>query len=507
MPTNEAARTDRDAVTSQGLLEHPRIRVAVRSTELASRDPLELYASLAASLGSHQVFLLENLSGSEPQRQGSVVGWGRLAQIRLHPEHLEFDGVTGIVEALRRLAAGLGLRTDGPDRWRFDRSESVWELLRHTQRLFDVVTDEPPHAYAFGFLLTAGYGAAWHMEDLPPRPEGDVPDLTLTLFQQSVWFDARTGRVRHLRGDNPCFPALPDVPPVPESAGLSVAVPAAPPPDEVSDNVDRETFLGWVRRCLEHIHVGDIYQIQIGHRIDVRTSLTPLEVYRRLRWRNPSPHMYLLPHADSTLIGASPELLFRTEGDLLVMRPIAGTTRRDPDGQGNDERVRALLASTKERAEHIMLVDLCRNDVSRVARPRSLAVDRLMAVEAFSHVFHLVSTVSARMDPATDLWAALRATFPAGTMTGAPKLRAMEIISEIERDDRGSYAGAVGLVDARGWSELALCIRTVRFDGTRYSTQSSAGIVAQSDPEGEWAETLHKMSAAYWALTGEELKP
>ncbi|PSK61839.1 2-amino-4-deoxychorismate synthase [Micromonospora sp. MH33] len=507
MPTSEAARTDRDAVPSQGLLDQARVPVTVRSTDLAARDPLELYASLAASLGTDQVFLLESLSGPEPLRRGSVVGWGRLAQVRLHPGHLEFDGVPTIVAALRRLATGLGFRTDGPDRWTFDRAESVWELLRHTQRLFDVVTDEPTQAYAFGFLLTAGYGAAWHMEDLPPRPESDLPDLTLTLFQHSVWFEARSGRIRHLRGDNPDFPASPGVPSAPEAAGETAAVPAAPTPDEVSDNVDRETFLGWVRRCLEHIHVGDIYQIQVGHRIDVRTSLTPLEVYRRLRSRNPSPHMYLLPYAGSILIGASPELLFRTEGDLLVMRPIAGTTRRDPSGRGNDERVQALLASTKERAEHIMLVDLCRNDVSRVARPHSLAVDRLMAVETFSHVFHLVSTVSARMDPATDVWTALRATFPAGTMTGAPKLRAMEIINEIERDDRGSYAGTVGLVDARGWSELALCIRTVRFDGARYSTQSSAGIVAQSDPEGEWAETLHKMSAAYWALTGEELLP
>ncbi|MFY1586406.1 anthranilate synthase component I family protein [Micromonospora sp. WMMD734] len=507
MLTSGVARTDHDAGPTTGLLDRLRLPVTVVSTELAERDPLELYAALADGLGSQEVFLLESLSGPEPQRRGSVVGWGRLAQVRLYREHLEFDGVPTIVDALRQLASGLGLRPDGPGRWGFDRPAGVWELLRHTQGLFDVQTDEPRQAYAFGFLLTAGYGTAWHMEELPPRPAGDLPDLTLTLFRNSVWFDAGSGRVRHLRGDHPCFPASPGVPPAGRPAGQPTGVPPAPVPDEVSDNVDRETFLGWTRRCLEHIRVGDIYQIQIGHRIDVRTSLTPLEVYRRLRAKNPSPHMYLLPHHGTTLIGASPELLFRTEEDLLVMRPIAGTTRRDPTGTGNDERIAALLASTKERAEHIMLVDLCRNDVSRVARPHSLAVDRLMAVETFSHVFHLVSTVSARLEPGADVWTTLRSTFPAGTMTGAPKLRAMEIISEIERDDRGSYAGTVGLIDPRGWSELALCIRTVSFDGVRYSTQSSAGIVAQSDPEGEWAETLHKMSAAYWALTGEELLP
>lgn len=164
-----------------------------------------------------------------------------------------------------------------------------------------------------------------------------------------------------------------------------------------------------------------------------------------------------------------------------------------------------MLASTKEQAEHVMLVDLCRNDIGRVCRPRSLSVADLMTVEAYSHVFHIVSTVTGRLEPGADVWQSLCATFPAGTMTGAPKLRAMEIIDGIEHEPRGSYAGAVGLIDVRGWSSLALCIRTIVHDGRTYSTQSSAGIVAESVPEAEWDETLAKMGAAYWALTGEEL--
>ncbi|HET6858195.1 MAG TPA: anthranilate synthase component I family protein, partial [Streptomyces sp.] len=266
-------------------------------------------------------------------------------------------------------------------------------------------------------------------------------------------------------------------------------------------------------QCLEHIRVGDIYQIQIGHRIEVETALTPVDVYRRLRRRNPSPHMYLLPRAGLTpggdhggaLIGASPELFFRVVGDEIVMRPIAGTARRSPDESENEQRVKELRESTKEQAEHIMLVDLCRNDIGRVSRPSTQPVDRLMAVESFSHVFHLVSTVTGTLEEDVDTWQAVRATFPAGTMTGAPKMRAMEIIDGLEREARGNYAGAVGLVDVRGWSELALCIRTVEYDGSRYTTQSSAGLVAQSQPESEWLETLVKMGAAYWALTGEEL--
>jgi anthranilate synthase component I len=152
-----------------------------------------------------------------------------------------------------------------------------------------------------------------------------------------------------------------------------------------------------------------------------------------------------------------------------------------------------------------MLVDLCRNDIGRICRPSTQPVDRLMEVETFSHVYHLVSTVSGDLEPGVTPWQAIAATFPAGTMTGAPKVRAMEIIDGLEAEPRGAYAGAVGLVDVRGWSELALCIRTIEHDGETYSTQSSAGMVALSEPEAEWRETLAKMGAAYWALTGEEL--
>ncbi|MGP4051923.1 anthranilate synthase component I family protein [Streptomyces sp. 2A115] len=284
-------------------------------------------------------------------------------------------------------------------------------------------------------------------------------------------------------------------------------MPSAPVPLSVLDSVSRETFMDWADRCLEHIAVGDVYQIQIGHRIEVRSTLTPVQVYRRLRIRNPSPYMYLIPRAAGTLIGASPELFFRIEDDSIVMRPIAGTTRRGPDEEENQRRIKELRESTKERAEHIMLVDLCRNDIGRVTRPSTRPVGRLMAVERFSHVFHLVSTVAGRLEDGVGTWQAVRATFPAGTMTGAPKVRAMEIIDGLEELPRGSYAGAVGLVDVRGWTELALCIRTIEYDGSTYSTQSSAGMVAESEPAAEWRETLAKMGAAYWALTGEELLP
>ncbi|MEV7522648.1 anthranilate synthase component I family protein [Streptomyces sp. NPDC091371] len=513
-------------------MRNPHVEVRVAAEELARHAPLDLYAALREVLPAEEVFLFESLEGAPADRRSAVVGFGRLAEIRVHADRVEVDGPAAEVKrALAGAVEAAGLVTDGPAAgcpvayhplpdgpyvFRFTRSDQVWDALGRAQALFSVTTDDageggPDTGYAFGFLTSLAYESSWHMEELPERTDGDGgrPDITLTLFRDTVWYGVDDGRVRRLRADSPAFAGLPEPPelPVPPQASAPAGHPSAPTPRSVRDSVDRETFLGWAERCLEHIGVGDVYQIQIGHRVDVETDLTPLDVYRRLRGRNPSPYMYLVPQAGRTLIGASPELFFRIEDGEILMRPIAGTARRGPDEEVNQRRVKEMRESVKEQAEHIMLVDLCRNDIGRVALPSTQPVDRLMEVETYSHVFHLVSTVSGRLDPEVGVWDAVRATFPAGTMSGAPKVRAMEIIDGLERERRGAYAGAVGLVDVRGWSELALCIRTIEYDGRTYSTQSSAGMVAQSEPESEWQETLAKMGAAYWALTGEELLP
>ncbi|MGW7577839.1 anthranilate synthase component I family protein [Streptomyces sp. NPDC054765] len=495
------------------------LRVRVTEAELPWHDPLRLYTGLLGELGEQEVFLFESLAGPERDRGPAVVGFGRLAEVCVFAGHIEVSGTPVLCAALLAAAGEAGMTEDpaapedGPARRRFADSAQVWDLMKRSQQLFAVESGRPHDSYAFGFLAALGYEAAWHMDELPDRkasPRG--PDMTFTLFRDTVWYDPGAVRARQLTAHAEAFPAarVPD-PGALVTASAALAdgggtCPKAPAPRSVRDTVARGTFLAWARRCLEHIRVGDIYQIQIGHRVDVETELTPVEVYRRLRSRNPSPYMYLVPRTGGeTLIGASPELFFRTGGGEIVMRPIAGTTRQADTARENERRVKEMLASTKEQAEHVMLVDLCRNDIGRVCRPRSLSVGDLMTVEAYSHVFHLVSTVSGHLEPDAGVWEALCATFPAGTMTGAPKLRAMEIIDGIEQEPRGSYAGAVGLIDVRGWSSLALCIRTIVHDGRTYSTQSSAGIVAESVPEAEWDETLAKMGAAYWALTGEEL--
>jgi anthranilate synthase component 1 len=215
--------------------------------------------------------------------------------------------------------------------------------------------------------------------------------------------------------------------------------------------------------------------------------------------------MYFAPFGDVTLIGASPETFIRVEGGTIAMRPIAGTVRRGATADEDAILISALREDEKERAEHIMLVDLCRNDIGRVCVPGTLRVDELMVVEGYSHVSHLVSHVAADVRRGVDVYDAIAATFPAGTMTGAPKVRAMEIIAELEITRRGIYAGAVGVIDFGGYANLALCIRSATHSRGHYRLRASAGVVADSKAENEWRETLKKMGAVYWAVTGEEL--
>ncbi|MDJ0461614.1 anthranilate synthase component I family protein [Streptomyces sp. H27-C3] len=494
------------------------IRVRVVSTELPPTDPLQLYEALVRTREQDDVYLFESLDGPDQDRHYAAVGYGRLAELRVFADRVELVAAGELgVSLTAALSAAVGAaRSERGDvrQWAARDSGGVWRMLRATQAAFVLDTEVPTSTFAFGFLTTLSYEAAWIMEELPEQHvESEQPRCTLTLFRDTVWYDVREGGVQHLSAHGDQLP--------PESgqplweildemkgrgqADAAAVVPEAPVPLSVRDNVDRETFVARAERCLGHIGVGDSYQIQIGHRIDVETELTPLQVYQRLRHRNPSPYMYLVPWAGRTVIGASPELFVRIQDGNISMRPIAGTAPRAADPADDARLVAGLRESAKEQAEHVMLVDLCRNDIGRVCVPGTLSVDSMMEVEPFAYVHHLVSTVSGRVRDGTDVWASICATFPAGTMTGAPKLRAMEIISEIEDSPRGIYAGALGLIDVRGFTVLALCIRTAVHDGQRYSTQASAGVVADSVPADEWRETLAKMSATYWALTGEEL--
>jgi anthranilate synthase component 1 len=272
-------------------------------------------------------------------------------------------------------------------------------------------------------------------------------------------------------------------------------------------NTSRDRYLEMVEKAREYIAAGDIFQVVLSQRVDVATKVHPFTVYRALRTINPSPYMFYLDFIDHQIVGASPELLVRLEGRTLANHPIAGTRPRGATPAEDEAFARDLLADHKERAEHVMLVDLGRNDIGRVSAPGTVNVPRFMEIERYSHVMHIVSNVEGEIAEGLTGLDALRACFPAGTVSGAPKVRAMEIIAELETARRGPYAGAAGYVDFSGGMDTAIALRTMVIKDGIVSMQAGGGIVADSTPEGEHAESLHKMRGPLRAIElAEELE-
>jgi anthranilate synthase component I len=268
----------------------------------------------------------------------------------------------------------------------------------------------------------------------------------------------------------------------------------------VESNFEREDYLKSVGKTKRHIVAGDIYQLQLSQRFSRRTGAHPFEIYRALRRVNPSPYMYFLEFGDLQIVGASPEMLIRVDEGRIETHPIAGTRRRGRDAADEARMEEELRTDEKERAEHVMLVDLSRNDLGRVSQPGTVEVSELMEIEKYSHVMHLVSHVVGKLRPEVSTYEALRASFPAGTVTGAPKIRAMEIISELESDQRGAYAGCVGYFDFSGNLDTAITIRTLVIkDGVAYA-QAAGGVVYDSDPELEFMESQNKARAMLRAI-------
>jgi anthranilate synthase component 1 len=272
------------------------------------------------------------------------------------------------------------------------------------------------------------------------------------------------------------------------------------PAEEPVSNFTEPEFEAAVARCCEYIRAGDIFQVVPSQRFTVKVDADPFDLYRILRVVNPSPYMFYLALNGASVIGSSPEMLVRVEDGTLEVRPIAGTRPRGATPAEDDKLVADLLADTKERAEHVMLVDLGRNDVGRVAKPGSVRVEEMMHIEKYSHVIHIVSNVRGDLAEGCDAFDALFSCFPAGTLSGAPKIRAMEIIDEIEPVKRGLYGGALGYMDWRGTMDTCIVIRTIIYNRGVAVIQAGAGIVADSDPQREYQETLHKAEALFTAV-------
>jgi anthranilate synthase component I len=264
---------------------------------------------------------------------------------------------------------------------------------------------------------------------------------------------------------------------------------------EFKSNFTPEKFMDAVKKTKEYIQAGDVIQAVISQRWRTKQEVSPFDLYRALRVLNPSPYMFYLKAGEDFLVGSSPEVMVRVEGDRIETRPIAGTRSRGRDEKEDALFEKELLADPKERAEHIMLVDLARNDLGRVAEVGTVRVNELMGIERYSHVMHIVSNVIARLKADKDAFDVIKATFPAGTLSGAPKVRAMEIIEEMEPGRRGAYGGAVGYFSFSGNMDTCITIRTFVIKGDEIFIQAGAGIVADSDPEKEYNETVNKVKA------------
>ncbi|MDH3237477.1 MAG: anthranilate synthase component I [Deltaproteobacteria bacterium] len=456
--------------------------------------PVSAYLKIAARYPDDH-FLLESVEGGEKWARYSFIGFDPYIRFRIDRNTVT---ITRGGKSEIRTAAGDPMKE----------LEGILSGIRYVQ------AEGLPRLSggAAGFI---GYDYVRNIEKIPDtHPDEGTPDALFLFPSRLVIFDNVKHTIRIVvhgqgGGSRPeseeyrrCVQAIGEVKEVlqgplrwtdiPEEAGD-----AAPPAFEVP----REVFLAAVRKAKEYIREGEIIQAVLSNRSRVRTRRSPSEVYRVLRSQNPSPYMFLLKFGDLALVGSSPEILVRLEGDLVQLRPIAGTRPRGTTAE-EDRRMEAeLLSDPKELAEHVMLVDLGRNDVGRVSEWGTVKVDEQMVVERYSHVMHIVSNVIGILRKEMTAFDVLRAAFPAGTVTGAPKVRAMEIIEELEPFRRGIYAGSVGYFDLQGSMDFCITIRTIVMRGDEALIQAGAGIVADSDPDKEWEE-IHSKARILFRAAG-----
>jgi anthranilate synthase component 1 len=366
---------------------------------------------------------------------------------------------------------------------------------------------------AVGF---AGYDTVRYLENLPNAPVDDrqLPDLQFGLFDRMVVFDHVDKTVLVVTlvriGENAeddyalgcrAVDDLVERLRQPHD-GLTVTDfdPGLKSIDPLASNMTAEQYRAIVTKAKELIMAGDIFQVVLSQRFETPLTADPFEVYRALRVVSPSPFMFFVKQGDLTLVGASPEIMCRTEGGHVTNRPLAGTRHRGATEDEDKRLAEELLADPKERAEHIMLVDLARNDVGRVSEVGSVAIKDLMTIERYSHVMHISSTVTGKLKAGLTAFDALRTALPAGTLSGAPKVRAMEVIDELEPHRRGPYGGAVGYIDFAGNMDTCIALRTMVIHNQKAYVQAGAGIVADSDPEAEYQETVNKAMSLMRAL-------
>ncbi|MET0154316.1 MAG: anthranilate synthase component I [Candidatus Binatia bacterium] len=443
-------------------------------------------------------FLLESVQGGEK--------WGRYSFLGSEPERT-WTACGHVVEV--RTRDGAVERHEVPD---------VLAALRDWLHSYRPVTSPGLPRFSGGAVGYLGYDLVRDLERLPARARDDLqlPEVVLLLADRLLVFDNVTQKIQIIANlflqEGMSLREIYDAGvagieqwlarlrgPLPERDASRRAA-AAEDDGALRSNLEQAEYEAMVRRAKEYVHAGDVIQVVLAQRFEGELRAAPFDVYRSLRSINPSPYLFFLDLGDLSLAGASPEVMVRVEAGEVTVRPIAGTRPRGTVERDDLALEQELLNDPKEIAEHIMLVDLGRNDVGRVAAIGSVEVTERLVVERYSHVMHIVSNVRGRLAPGRDAFDAFRSTFPAGTLSGAPKVRAMEIIEELEPVRRGVYGGAVGYFDFSGNMDTGIAIRTVLFKNGHVFVQTGAGIVADSVPEREHLECLNKARGMFQAL-------
>jgi anthranilate synthase component 1 len=450
-------------------------------------------------------FLFESVVGGERISRFSFLGAGPFRRFEAYGNRVR-----------EQVGTNPPTETDHPD---------PLKLLE--QRIAEFTAPHLPGLPRFcgGAVGFAGYDAVRYVEKLPNTPPDDrgIPDLCFGFYDRMVIFDhinktvlaVTLGHTAGDRGQGAGVTAeyeaacrrvdelverlnAPAVEPPLQDIDRDTRYPT--PGERYTSNFTTESWDAMIRRGIEYIRAGDVFQYVPSQRFHTETTADPFDIYRALRVINPSPFMFFVDTGDATLVGASPEIMCRVESGEMTVRPLAGTRRRGPTPDADKALADELLADPKERAEHIMLVDLGRNDVGKVCELGSVRLADLMVVERYSHVMHISSTVVGTLKPGLTAFDALRSALPAGTLSGAPKVRAMEVIDEFEPHKRGPYGGAVGYVDFSGNMDTCIALRTMVIRGGTAYIQAGCGVVADSDPQAEYQETVNKAMGLMRAL-------
>ena len=463
---------------------------------LADLDtPISAFAKI--DTGDHS-FLLESVEGGERLARYSFLG--------SHPS-IVFSSKGSDIE----------LREDGKMH-RYVVQDPIAELKRIMSGYKTVAVKGLPR-FSGGLVGFMGYDMVRFMEDIPDKNPDDlkVPDAVFMLTDTLLIFDHVDHKIKvvsnvHVKGSpakayDEAIRKIDSIIRKLKAAGPKTGYPGASHAKEswaapmiLTSNLTQREFEGMVKKVKAYIKNGDIIQAVLSHRLKAHVGSHPLHIYRALRSVNPSPYMYYLKLKDFCLVGSSPEIMVRCEDGVVEVRPIAGTRPRGASEAEDARLIKDLLRDPKERAEHIMLVDLGRNDIGRVCDYKTVKVSDLMTIEKYSHVMHIVTDVKGRLKKGKDAFDVMRAAFPAGTVTGAPKVRAMEIIDELEPLRRGPYAGCVGYFSFSGNLDCCITIRTILIKGHNAYIQAGAGIVADSVPKSEYRETMNKARALLKAI-------